>query len=442
MMKSAFLLAALSSGQGKTTLTLALSEMLKEKGMRPIIYKTGPDYLDASFYNGYNLDLYFLDENTLKSFFFTTSEKYDVSLVEGVMGVYDGSGIDSVHASSAHMAKTLDIPIILILTPGGSVLTVVSILKGIIEFDKEILFKGVIFNKLKTDHHYKLLKDAVERYTSLKVYGYLPYDNSLAIPERHLGIFPSWEKNINKESFLSYEKYINLNKILEDTKVELKVFKKFKYPTHNIDVNIGIAQDRTFCFYYKENLELLRSLGANIIYVSPIEDPVVLPDIDILYIGGGYPELYMDELSDNSSFLHSLKVFGDSRPIYAECGGLMYLSRNITYKGKTKKMAALFNGEIKFSNKIQGLGYRTIKTKEKTIFGDRGTILKGHEFHYSFLSYDGNLSYLYKLYKKNKLLKEDGIPLSSGGIASYTHLYFLSNIDAIYNMLKNVKRRR
>ncbi len=442
MRKSAFLLAALSSGQGKTTLTLALSEMIKDKGAKPIVYKTGPDYLDTSFYNGYNLDLYFLDDKTLKDFFFTTSDGYNVSIVEGVMGVYDGFDISSIYASSAHMAKTLGIPVILILTPGGSVLTVVSMLKGVLGFDKETVFKGVIFNKLKSTHHYKLLKDAVERYTPLKVYGYLPYDPLLTIPERHLGIFPSWERELNKEKFLDYKDYIDLDNLLTDTQIDRVSFKKFTYPSANLKLNIGIVKDRAFCFYYRENIELLQSLGANIVYISPMEDPVIPPDIDFLYIGGGYPELYMDELSENSGFLHSLRIFGKTKPVYAECGGLMYLSKSITYKGKTRKMAGLFDGEVKFSKKLKGLGYRTVKTKKKTIFGEKDTLLKGHEFHYSYLSDEKNLSYVYKLYKKDKFIKEDGILLSGGGIASYTHLYFLSNTHAIYNMLKSLERKK
>ncbi len=441
MTKSVFLLASLSSGQGKTILTLALSEMIREKGLSLGNYKVGPDYLDTSFYNGYNLDSYFLDEETLKSFFFTTSSSYEVVIVEGVMGVYDGPDINSIQASSAHIAKILNIPVILVVSPGGSVLTVVSSLKGVVEFEKGINFKGVIFNKLKSAHHYKLLKEAVEKYTSLKVYGYLPYDADISVPQRHLGIFPSWEHSFDKNAFVKYRDYIDVDRVLKDTKISPPFYRKFSYPDADIHVNIGIAKDRAFGFYYRENIELLEHLGASIVYVSPMKDPVLPPDLDLLYIGGGYPELYMEELSENTGFIHSLRLFGKIKPIYAECGGLMYLAKTITYNKKENRMVGLFPGHIKFSKYIRGLGYREVKTKKRTLFGRKGTILKGHEFHYSYISeYHGG--YVYELYKNGKLLKEDGIRLPGGGIASYTHTYFLSSQESVINMLEYARGKR
>ncbi len=441
MSKSVFLLTSLSSGQGKTTLTLALSEIVRRKGFTLINYKVGPDYLDASFYNGYNIDAYFLDQEKLKSFFYTTSEDYDVVIIEGVMGLYDGPSIDSIYASSAHIAKILNIPVILVISPGGSVLTLVSSLKGVIDFDRDVKFRGVIFNKLKSKHHYILLKEAVEKYTPLKVYGYLPYEAQISVPERHLGIFPSWEHLFPEGIFEKYRDYIDVEGILEDTKISPPYFKKFSYPTSHVDTNVGIAMDKAFGFYYRENIELLEALGANIVYLSPLEDPLLPPDLDLLYIGGGYPELYLDELSENTGFIHSVRLFGKNKPIYAECGGLMYLAERITYKGKTRKMVGLFSGDVEFSKKIQGLGYRDVKPKKTTIFGKKGILLKGHEFHYSFLS-QSKETYIYNLYKMGQFLKEDGIELPGGGIASYTHLYFLSNEEAILNMLKYAKRRR
>ncbi len=440
MRKSVFLLASLSSGQGKTTLTLALSEIIKKRGIKLINYKVGPDYLDASFYAGYNLDSYFMTEPKLRSFFFTTASPYDVSIIEGAMGVYDGIDVSSIHASSAHIAKILNIPIILVLSPEGSVLTAISSLRGVINFEKGITFKGVIFNKLKSRNHYELLKEAVERYTHLKVYGYIPYDSKISMPERHLGLIPSWERGMEKREFLKYKDCIDVDALLRDTGFTYPLYERFSYPFSSSSFDIGIARDRAFGFYYRENIELLKALGANITYISPLNDPIVPPHLDFLYIGGGYPELYLDELSENKGFIHSLRVFSKTRPIYAECGGLMYLSNRIEYRGKVREMVGLFPHNIGFSSRIQGLGYRDVKTIKPSIFGVEGTLLTGHEFHYSYLKENDTMDYVYDIYKKGKFLRKGGISLPGGGIASYVHLYFLSNPNAILNMLRYAKK--
>jgi len=425
-MKS-IVISADSSGGGKTTVSLGIMKALKKRGYDVQAYKAGPDYIDPAFHKNVtgkdsrNLDIFLMGEDGVKASY--SRGKGQVGVVEGVMGLYDGKGITSQY-STASVAKLLDLPVILVISPKAQSVTLCAEINGIIDFEK-VNIVGVILNNLG-ESYFQLLKAAIEKNCNIKVFGYLPRDESLELKSRHLGLIQSTEvENLeNKIDRCSQllEKHVDIDALLEIFKETDKFEDKFH--VSSIGLKIAVAYDKAFSFYYKENLELLSELGE-VIYFSPIKDKELPKDINFLYLGGGYPEVFIDELSSNKSMLSSIKRSLDNGlRCYAECGGLMYLTKSID----GKPTVGFFNGKSFMSKKLQNFGYAQIEVDSLK--------LNCHEFHKSYAelledniykvtkeNYDGTLKQWKCGYVKNNTL------------AAYPHVHFFSNLQFIKSIV-------
>ena len=417
------------SGGGKTTFTLGLMKALKNRNYDVQGYKVGPDYIDTGFHTeitgkvSRNLDLHLMGEAGVKASFSRGSG--DLAVIEGVMGLYDGKGLDE-SCSTYSVSKVLDnSPILLVITPKAQSLTLCAEINGIKNF-KNANIVGVVLNCV-SEGFYKLLKPAIEIHCGLKVFGYIPKDDELKLESRHLGLVQSVEiGNLNKKiDYLSeiIEKYIDLDEIIESFK-EVNCFED-NYHLSKSNKRIAVAFDEAFRFYYKENLELLEEFGE-VIYFSPLRDKKIPEDIDFLYLGGGYPEVFKEALSKNTEMLNSIKeALDNGLKCYAECGGLMYLTGNID----NVNMVGFLNGNSEMTKRLNRFGYATLLFKNIEI--------NCHEFHKSKVnlneetvydvtktSYTGDKINWRCGYKKNNTLAGD------------PHVHFFGNLEFIKELLK------
>ncbi|TDO92167.1 cobyrinic acid a,c-diamide synthase [Halanaerobium saccharolyticum] len=449
-MNNKIVIAGSRSGVGKTTLALGLMAALKKRGLRVQPFKVGPDYIDPGFHtlicgrNSYNLDSYFLGAAGVRRTFLKNSQQADISIIEGVMGLFDGKGKDSV-SSTAEIAKTIKAPVILVIDARKVAQSAAALVYGYKNYDQDLNLKGVIINNVSSAHHFKLLKEAVTaKMSDLKILGYLPKNQDLELPERHLGLVPvseSRELEIYTQKLIGLlEEYIDLDGVIEisesDKVVEVDStadFKpEFKNEIKKEKIKIAVALDQAFNFYYQENLELLKAAGTEIVEVSPLMDSQ-LPEVDAVYIGGGFPESFLQELASNKEFKSDLKEkINEGLPIYAECGGLMYLSSRVKdFEGKEYQMLDLIPAEIEMTSKLQEMGYREIEAVSDNLLLNRGDKARGHVFHYSKISkIEGNVKKNYS-YRKT----EEGYSSLENILASYVHLHFASNPELVKNFL-------
>ena len=377
-----FLISAPSSGSGKTTVTQGLLRILHHKGLSVQAFKCGPDYIDTKHHEwasgniSINLDTYMSSKNHVKNIYAKYSSKADASVVEGVMGLFDGA--NRMEGSSAQIAELLDIPIILVINAKATAYSVAPLLYGYKHFYPNIKIAGAIFNLVNSESHYQFMKDACED-VGIKALGYVPRNENINLPERHLGLQISakdnYEETIN--AIASHiEKTVDVDKILQICQTNTPTYHTQPKEKNN-SLKIGIAKDEAFNFTYHENLQTLLELGE-LTFFSPIKD-AELPNVDFIYLAGGYPELYLNQLSQNVKMKEAIKEFALSGgKILAECGGMMYLSNNIIdEKGKKYPMVGFLNQDASMENMKLKLGYRKIKLKAETLYG--------HEFHYSNL---------------------------------------------------------
>ncbi len=433
-----FIIAGTHSGCGKTTVTLGVIAALRKKGLSVQPFKTGPDFIDAGLHRlvtdrpSRNLDLWMCSNDYVKGAFRNHTQDVDVAVIEGVMGMYDGE------SSTARLAEVLDIPVILVVDAYGMAESAGAVVKGFVDYGSNSphggKFGGVIFNHVASKNHYERLKASVR---DIPVIGYLPRDVQFEIPHRHLGLMIAEEQPLNKESLNTLAEavlaHVDIGQMLprvtndihQITSVEDEFVTSTTKPTARF--RLGVAYDQAFCFYYEDNLDLLRNAGADIIRFSPLSDRAIPEDLDVLYLGGGYPELHAETLSKNSSMISSIQNWSDAgKPMYAECGGFMYLCRCLhDFDGKIYPMADLFPYEIRMTQKPM-LGYREIVFNEDCPLGKKGEICRGHEFHYSGII-GPTLGTVYSLHDQR------GQPLPSEGfrrkntLASYIHVHFGSN---------------
>ena len=324
-----FMLAGVSSGVGKTTITLAVLKALTDMGYIVQPYKVGPDYIDTSYHSritknpSRNLDSFLIPETDhLNWSYYRWHHNSDVAVVEGVMGLYDGLGIDKDCASSASVAKQLNLPVVLIIDGKSTSTSAAAIVHGFSSFDPAVNIVGVIVNRVASETHYQLIKGAIERYTDIEVLGYFPKNVQVELPSRHLGLIPDVEMDDLEEKFAilgeQAKKTIQFERLLEKVDREsIELSSPFKLE-NSTPLTIAYALDDAFHFYYEDNLDLLRSANVELIPFSPLKDER-LPEADAYYFGGGYPELFAKELSDNRSFRESvLEAHQKGIPIYAE----------------------------------------------------------------------------------------------------------------------------
>ncbi len=427
MARYQFLIGASSSGSGKTTLTIGLLRAFKNRGLQVQPFKCGPDYIDTKFHElaagkpSINLDLFLSSQEHVKQLYSTYTSGCDIALTEGVMGLFDG--FDKWQGSGAHIAEILDIPIILVLNPKATAYSVAPILYGFKNFHKNISIAGVIFNMVNSDSHYRFLQDACND-VGIPALGRLPKNNDLEIPSRHLGL--SIDRNLLLDEFAEkagnfMEQHLPIDEILEMTRKSLTspVLSKENAVSHRKVLKSAVATDEAFAFYYHENIEYLKKRGT-VTFFSPMHDQE-LPDADFIYLPGGYPELYPDKLSENTSMLESIRRYVEQGGrLLAECGGMMYLSSCIADKtGKEYPMVNIFKQKASMEAMKLTLGYRQ--------FTSNGICVKGHEFHYSSVS--GNEESFITQYNAKGIPVETKLLRYKNAIAGYTHIYWAEMDD-------------
>lgn len=379
------MIAGSGSGCGKTTTVCAILRALVRRGLRPAAFKCGPDYIDPMFHSEIigarsdNIDLFFTDENAARAQFLRHGG--ELNLIEGVMGYYDGLSMETDEASAHRVARALDAPVILVVSGRGMALSIAAVVKGFLDFRKDSRIAGVILNQI-SPMSYPAIKAAVERETGVHVYGYLPKDPAFALESRHLGLVTAGEvENLRaKMDLLSEqaERSFEIDALIELMRAQ-KPIEAADRPLEKIgDVTIAVARDRAFSFYYRENLELLERFGARLVEFSPLKD-ADLPACDGLYLGGGYPELHLAELSNNRSLLDALaKAVHRGVPTVAECGGFMLLSRSIG----GYEMAGAISSDCFDTKKLSRFGYVTLTAKSDSLLLRTGERVRAHEFHY------------------------------------------------------------
>ncbi len=445
MSNNRVLLSAIKSGAGKTTITCGLLVALQKKGLIPSAFKCGPDYIDPLFHReiigaaGANLDLFFSSEDLAKQLFVEYSKGTDISVVEGVMGFYDGIAGVTDEASANHVSRVLDIPVILVVDVKGVSLTLCSIINGLKNF-KENNIKGVILNNC-SKMMYEMYRNMIEEHCQLRLFGYVPYQSEYSIESRYLGLVTSEEVDDLKEKLNLLAKTM-LETVDVDGIIALASdTKEIQYEEVKIEkvtdskVKIAVAKDKAFCFYYRENLDLLEKLGAEIHYFSPLVDKFLPEGIKGLYIGGGYPELYLEKLSGNTEMLTAIKTaIEEGLPTFAECGGFMYLQQSI----EGYQMVGAINGESKKKDRLSRFGYITMTATEDTLLGAKETIIRGHEFHY--YDSDNNGSVFHAQKPKSPRNWDAGIQ-KENLLCGYPHVYFYSNVECAKNFILKCSNR-
>jgi cobyrinic acid a,c-diamide synthase len=427
------------SGSGKTTLTLGLLAALRKRGVRVQPFKIGPDFIDTGLHEiaagvpSHNLDGWMLKRETNEWLFERAAAGTEVAIVEGVMGLFDGFDGKSEHGSTAEMAKWLGLPVFLVIDAYSMARSAAALARGFLEFDPDVRIAGVIFNRVGGDGHYRMLEEAVR---DMPILGWLPVNPAVEIPERHLGLLTAPE--VTAEKIREFGEFVEdridvagivsiLGKVGNSHGFNREI--RSIRGTSPFSQRVAVAQDKAFSFYYHANRLALEEAGAKIVEFSPLTDREV-PDADLLYIGGGYPELHRRDLEANASMRGSIRKFIDSgKKFYAECGGLMYLAQSI---GESK-MVGIVPTKIEMTERLVDFGYCEITTTGKSILGPCGTAARGHQFHYSkCVSGSGNA---YQVRQGQRDYTEGFV--FPNGIASYIHLHFLSNPALARNMLNS-----
>lgn len=397
----ALLIAGTHSGCGKTTLTLAVMAALKERGLTIHPFKCGPDFIDPTLHEmvtgriSRNLDIRMCGEPFVRDCFARHNPpagagQRSCAVVEGVMGLFDGG-----RGSAAHLAKTLGLPIILVVDVRSAAESVAAVVKGFAVLDPELDLAGVICNRVGSARHAELIRTALAP-LGIPLLGFLPREEEIAIPSRHLGLHMGEEAPLSQAALTALVRLAENNL---DIPLLLQLAQRYAAPAPvapavavacgNAEprVRIGLARDAAFCFYYADNLDMLRAVGAELMPFSPLTDSDLPEDLHGLYLGGGYPELHAQALAANAGMAAAIRRFSEAgRPVYAECGGFMYLCRSLRdLDGNQYPMCGVFPFACTMNPALRQLGYRRLRQGQTTFFGPGGQVLFGHEFHYSSL---------------------------------------------------------
>ena len=453
-MVRAIVIAGTTSGVGKTTVAIGLMGALIRQGLKVQPFKTGPDYIDPSYHtwvtgnSSRNLDTWLLSSHAVAELFTRAMVGKDIAVIEGVMGLYDGCSSLSEGGSTAELAKLLGAPVLLVVDSQKGARSLAAMVAGYQAFDSSLHLGGVILNGIGSDEHLRLCREAIEHYTGIAVLGYIPRRDSLSLPERHLGLIPTVEGPANEE-FLRLlvaqcEATLNIARILrlsEQAVVpedEPLLFPPVRKPPM---AKIAVAKDKAFSFYYQDSLDLLEAWGAEVVPFSPLQDTDLPRDISGLYIGGGFPELYAADLAGNKSIKDAIKVAaGRGMPIYAECGGLMYLGGSIRdLKGNEHPMVGAIPVSSQIDSPRLNLGYRTVQALRDGPILRRGEIVRGHEFHWSVLKSSGDATNAYRILEKKG--RQEGFQKKKL-LASYIHLHLGSLPHMASRFVENCRQFR
>ena len=425
---SAIVVAGTHSGVGKTSVTLGLIGALRRRGLTVQPFKVGPDFIDplhhrnASGRTSRNLDGWMLSPKTNLLRFARATADADVAVIEGVMGLFDGSEGKSDRGSTAAMAKLLQLPVVLVIDAGAMARSAAALIHGYATFDPDLHIAGVILNNVGGDVHAGMIRDAVDG--AVPIVGALPRAADLVVPERHLGLhLPSETREDYIERLTTLvEKHVNLDALLDAGRIE-----RVQAPPGPVasppTVRLGIARDDAFCFYYADNLELLEQAGAELVEFSPLDEPLPA-ELDGLYIGGGYPELHAARLAANTATTEAIREFAAAGgPIYAECGGLMYLAENLQLDEATYPLCGVLPFDTKMPARLT-IGYVEVDTLGG-LFG-AGHSARGHLFHHSEISGEPATARSYHLRTSRGDESEEGYQVGNV-LASYAHVHFASN---------------
>jgi len=434
-----------TSGVGKTSITIAIIYGLKKRGYTVQPFKVGPDYIDPSYLTSIsnnetkNLDVWLMGKNELVKSFVNSSTS-DISIIEGVMGYYDGFGGETNHASTHHVATLLKSPVILVLDASKTSRSIAATALGFTKFHRNSRISGIILNKIGSKKHEILCRSALEN-LKIPIIGVVPKNTENILESRHLGLIPVAEqkqlqrkiKQVSEQisDYLDFEKIVKICKNVE--RIPKTKLQKFKKP----NISIAVALDSSFNFYYHDNIQALRREGAKIKFFSPISDKKI-PKCDSIYIGGGFPEILGKKLSQNHSMKKSIKQAAENEiPIYAECGGLMYLTKSIKHNNQKYKMVGLFDAETQMTKKMT-LNYTQGRITSNCLISSPRNF-NAHEFHYSKITnLQKDAKFLYDLKIGEGISsKKDGFS-EYNIVASYCHLYFDSAKFAS-NIIKNSK---
>ncbi len=454
------LIAALRGGSGKTILSIGITAAWRSLGKHVIPFKKGPDYIDAGWLAMaagrpcYNLDTFLITpERNLQSFLFH-SKKGDISVIEGNRGLYDGIDIKG-STSTAELAKLLDAPVILCLDATKTTRTMAAAVLGCMKFDPAVKIKGVVLNRVAGARHEKILRTSIEQFCDIPVLGAIPKLTQQNFPERHMGLVPTPEHGWALESIAAAAqiagRYLDLDALAVIARdaaalpvsaaLQERIGKPFLQTGQNLNKTprIGILKDSAFQFYYPDNIEALETSGAETICISPLLTDTI-PPVDGLYIGGGFPETHARQLAENGKFKAQLKSLAESGlPIYAECGGLMYLGEELVLDQTSYPMAGILPVVFGFSKRPQGHGYTRVIVDEQNPYFMIGTEIKGHEFHYSrVLDWRGDEQDLVFAMKRGAGFQNnrDGVCYKNV-LATYTHIHALGTPSWAEAMIRN-----
>ena len=439
------IVSALRGGAGKSTVAIGITAALRNQGKKVAPFKKGPDYIDAGWLYlaagvpCYNLDTFFIPSERLLASFHAHTLGCDIAVIEGNRGLFDGIDIEG-KTSTADIAHALGTPVILCLDCTKTTRTCAAVVSGCVAFDQRINIGGVVLNRVAGKRHETILRESIEHYCGIPVIGAIPKLTADDFPERHMGLVPTPEHGWAKEAIEAAagiaEQYIDLNLVstiagqASDRPVPDSI-KSMPQPSVNCDSHrpkIAVARDSAFQFYYPDNLEALENAGADLVFTSPVNDTSLPDDIDGLYLGGGFPETHARQLAENKSFRRQVsELAGNGLPVYAECGGLIYLGKEIIMDETAYPMCGIFPVSFGISKKPVGHGYTISMVDRANPYFEIGTELKGHEFRYSrILTWEGNDENLVFSTIRGKGFenKRDGL-YRQNVLAAYTHLHAL-----------------
>ena len=454
-MSSRIFISAARKSSGKTSITIGLCAALHARGLAVQPYKKGPDYIDphwlarAADRDCYNLDFYTMERDEISELFDRHSADADISIIEGNKGLYDGLDIEGSNSNAA-LAKMLDTPVVLVLDARGMTRGIAPLILGYQAFDPEINIKGVILNNLGGYRHEDKLRKVIEYYTDIQVIGAVHHKSALDIEERHLGLVPSHEDAACGETISALrdavEEQVELDALLDIADVPAAGNPINTQPVvkRSPDVNIGIVENAAFGFYYPDDLDAFASVGARLVRVDNLVDSS-LPAIDGLFIGGGFPETHMTALENNESFREKLALaIDDDLPVYAECGGLMYLARSISWNNDKHRMVGAIPADIVMESTPQGRGYVKLKETGDGLWPSAdGQIIAAHEFHYSrFINLPKNARFAFQVLRGTGIDgKHDGY-VRNNMLACYTHQRNTRNNNWVERFVDFVRRHK
>jgi len=452
-------IAGLSGGSGKTIISLGITAAWKEKGFKVASFKKGPDYIDAGWLSKaagrpcYNLDTFLCTPPVVKHSYQENSSHCDIAVVEGNRGLYDGIDMDG-STSTAELAKLLNLPVLLVLDCTKSTRTMAALLMGCMKFDPDINICGVILNRVAGKRHEGKVRANIEKFCNIPVVGAVPKLKAQDFPERHMGLVTSEEHTFSDQAIKATIKVAKDNIDLEglykivtggDDSTEpetiIQIHSSEMKSANPEPVTIGIIRDSAFQFYYPDNIDALKNLGADIVFISPLTEESI-PDVHAIYMGGGFPETHAPQLAGNSAFRNKLRKLSlNGLPIYAECGGLIFLGQSIRLGDQTFPMSGILPIKFGLSKRPQGHGYTKVEVVNENPFFKKGEVLKGHEFRYSSIM---DIDYqdhemAFKMERGKGILdKKDGF-FKNNTFGTYTHIHALGSPSWAPSLVKKAK---